>query len=113
MAQPVTFDSCSFKGAQLDYPVHKKELLAIIHALEKWKTDLLGIPFVVYTDHHTLENFNTQKHLSRQQSRWMEFLSQYDCKFIYVQGKANTVADVLSHTTFPSDSFIEIGRAHV
>lgn len=30
----------------------------------------------------------------------MEFLSQYDCKFIYIQGKDNTVADALSRTAF-------------
>ena len=29
-AQPVAYDSCAFKGAELNYPVHKKELLAII-----------------------------------------------------------------------------------
>ena len=28
--QPVAYDSCAFKGAELNYPVHKKELLAII-----------------------------------------------------------------------------------
>ena len=31
--RPVTFDSMTFKGAELNYPVHKKELLAVIHAL--------------------------------------------------------------------------------
>jgi hypothetical protein len=35
-AQPVTFDSTTFKGAELNYPVHKKELLAVIRALKKW-----------------------------------------------------------------------------
>ena len=29
-AQPVAYDSCAFKGAELNYPVHEKELLAII-----------------------------------------------------------------------------------
>ena len=43
--QPVAFDSMSFKGAELNYPVHKKELLAIIRALKKWRVDLLSSPF--------------------------------------------------------------------
>ena len=34
-ARPITFDSSSLKDAELNYPVHKKELLAIIHALKK------------------------------------------------------------------------------
>ena len=35
-ARPVAYDSRSFKGAELNYPVHEKELLAIIRALGKW-----------------------------------------------------------------------------
>ena len=34
-ARPVAYDSRSFKGAELNYPVHEKELLAIIRALSK------------------------------------------------------------------------------
>ena len=36
LAKPVAFDSMTFKGAELNYPVHEKELLAIIRALKKW-----------------------------------------------------------------------------
>ena len=39
------------KGAEKNYPVHEKELLAIIRTLKKWRSDLLGIPIHVYTDH--------------------------------------------------------------
>lgn len=64
-AQPaVAFESMTLKGAELNYPVHEKELLAILQALRKWKVDLLGLEFLVYTDHKTLLNFNTQKELS-------------------------------------------------
>jgi hypothetical protein len=34
-AWPVTFDSMTFKGTELNYPMHKKEMLAIIRALCK------------------------------------------------------------------------------
>ena len=95
-ARPVAFDSMTFKGAKLNYPVHEKELLAIIRALKKWRVDLLGSPFFIYTDHKTLQNFNTQKDLSRRQARWMELMSQYDAKIVYVKGGDNTVADALS-----------------
>lgn len=36
LARPVAYDSQSFKGAELNYPVHEKELLAIIPTLSKW-----------------------------------------------------------------------------
>jgi hypothetical protein len=101
-SRPVSFDSKTFKGAELNYPVHEKELLAIIRALKKWRSDLLGVPFIVYTDHRTLENFDKQKHLSRRQARWMEFLSQYEFKITYIPGEQNSCADALSRTEFPS-----------
>ena len=45
IAHPVTFDSMTFKGAELNYPVHEKEMLMIIYALQKWHSDLVGVPF--------------------------------------------------------------------
>ena len=85
-ARPVAFDSMQLKGAEKNYPVHEKELLAIIRALKKWRSDLLGTQFLVYTDHRTLEIFNTQKDLSRRQLQWQEFLSQYDMSITYIHG---------------------------
>jgi hypothetical protein len=67
-ARLVAFESMTFKGAQLNYPVHEKEMLAIIRALTKWHVDLLGIPFLIYTDHKTLENFDIQCDLSCHQA---------------------------------------------
>ena len=95
-ARSVAYDSRAFKGAELNYPVHEKELLAIVRALAKWRTDLLGYTFEVWTDHRTLEHFGTQRDLSRRQARWMEFMSQYDATIHYLPGEQNTVADALS-----------------
>ena len=95
-AKLVAFNSMTFKGAELNYPVHKKELLAIICALKKWWTDLIGVRFTVFTNHKTLENSHVQQDLSHQQARWMEFLSQYDGKIVYIKGKDNCIADTLS-----------------
>jgi hypothetical protein len=103
---PMAFNSMTFKGAELNYPVHEKELLAIIWALKKYRSDLLGVPFVVYTNHWTLENFDRKKHLSHRQARWMEFLSQYEFKIIYIPGEDNTCADALSRTEFDDTTSI-------
>jgi hypothetical protein len=106
-SRPVGFESKSFKWAELNYPVHEKELLAIVWALEKWRVDLIGVPFTVLTDHRTLECFQTQKHLSRRQARWMEFLQQYDFNIVYLRGEENVAADALSripHSPAESES---------
>ena len=99
---PVVFDSMSFKGTEINYLVHEKELLAIICALRKWQVNLLGSPFVIYTNHKTLENFNSQKNLSCHQSRWMKIISQFNMEILYIKGKDNSVADALP--CFPSQS---------
>ncbi len=64
-ARPVAYDSMQLTGAQLNYPMHEKELLVIIRGLKKWRSDLLGSHVEVFTDHRTLENFEGQKDLSR------------------------------------------------
>jgi len=64
MARPMAFDSMQLKGAERNYPIHEKELLAIICALKKWRSDLLGMKIYVYTNHQTLQNLNTQKDIS-------------------------------------------------
>jgi hypothetical protein len=102
-SRPVVFDSLQLKGAQKNYPVHEKELLSIVRALKKWRSDLLGGHFFIYTDHRTLENFNTQKDLSRRQLCWQEYLSQYKMSITYIKGEDNTVADALSR--IPPNSF--------
>lgn len=100
-ARPVAYDSRAFKGAELNYPVHEKELLVIIRALAKWCTNLLGYQFEVWTDHKTLEHFRTQRDLSCHQACRMEFLSHYDATICYLPGEQNMVADALSRLPDP------------
>ena len=92
LACPVAYDSQSFKGAELNYPVHENELFAIIQALGKWWTDLLGHRFEIWTDHKTLEHFENQKDMLRWQACWMEFLLQYNASINYIPGEKNCVA---------------------
>jgi hypothetical protein len=114
-AHPMAFDSMQLKRAKKNYPVHEKELLTIIRALKHWRSDLLRTEFVIYTDHCTLENFDTQRNLSRQQLHWQEFLSQYDFCITYIHREDNTVADALSclpPCTFP-DKFDNNDAPHL
>jgi len=96
-AHPVAFNLTPLRDAALNYPVHEKELLAIIHGLQKWRIELLGTPVQVYTDHCTLENFATQHDLSQCQACWQEYMAQFDLTIHYIKGENNVVADALSH----------------
>ncbi|GJX39456.1 putative reverse transcriptase domain-containing protein [Tanacetum coccineum] len=59
-----------------------------------WRHYLYGTKCIVFTDHKSLQHILDQKNM--RQRRWLELLSDYDCKIHYHPGKANVVADVLS-----------------
>ncbi|GJU09797.1 putative reverse transcriptase domain-containing protein [Tanacetum coccineum] len=57
---------------------------------------LYGTKCTMFTDHKSLQHILNQKELNMRQCRWLEFLSDYDCKIRYHPGKANVVDDALS-----------------
>jgi len=94
--QPVTYESRKLSPAERNYPVHEKELLAIVHAIKLWRHYLEGQRFTVITDHASLEFIKTQQNLSRRQARLLETLQANDFEVKYRPGKTNVVADALS-----------------
>ena len=92
----VAYESRKLNFAELNYRVHEKELLAVIHSLKVWRHYLLGVKFKIETDHQSLRYLSTQPNLSRRQCRWMEWLQEFDFDIEYVKGKENVVADALS-----------------
>lgn len=94
--QPIAYESRKLSPAEQNYPVHDREMLAIIHALRTWRHYLEGPPILGITDHDSLRHFMSQPLLTRRQARWMEFLQDYDIDIKYQPGKTNIVADALS-----------------
>lgn len=94
--QPIAYESRKLSPAEMNYPVHDREMLAIIHALRVWRHYLEGPPILGITDHDSLRHFMTQPQLTRRQARWMEYLQDYDIDIKYQPGKMNVVADALS-----------------
>ena len=100
--------------AETRYPIHHKEMLAIVCALKEWRHYLHGAQFKVriLTDHKSLIHFDTQPKLSERQARWNEFMSEFGNNIVieYQEGKKNVVADALSrrsdHATTDSTSII-------
>ena len=92
--------------AQHHYRIFELETIAILESLLKWEDKLLGHWIHMVTDHKSLEFFKTQRKLSSQQARWMEYLSRFDFDIRYVKGVANKVADALSRY-FESDTKLD------
>ena len=94
--QPCAYKSRKMNDHEKNYPVHEQELLSIMDALREWRHYLLGNKFVIITDHRSLQYLSTQDKLSARQTRWSEYLQQFDFEIKYRPGKDNTVADGLS-----------------
>ena len=112
---PIAFTSRKLTAAETAYSVHEKEMLAVIDALKTWRHYLLGCEVHIFTDHHSLQYFSTQPHLSPRQVRWSQFLQDYDVTFHYLSGSKNVVADALSRipvedASLASVSLLEVGE---
>jgi hypothetical protein len=70
--------SHKFTDVQRHYCVFEQEMIAILEVLLKWEDKLIGYHIHAVTDHQVLEFFKTQDQLSSCQTRWMEYLSQFN-----------------------------------
>jgi hypothetical protein len=68
-----------------------------MHILKVWRHYLLGNLVHIYTDHKSLKYLFTQPDLNMRQRRWLELIKDYELEVHYHHGKANVVADALSH----------------
>jgi hypothetical protein len=54
---PIVFESWKLSQLERLYSIYDKEMLAIMHALTKFRQYLVGSKFVVKTDHKSLNYF--------------------------------------------------------
>jgi hypothetical protein len=93
----IAYSSCQLHPHEEHYPTHDLELVAVVHALRSWRHYLLGNVSHIFTDHKILKYFFTKGDLNMQQRRWLELMKDYDLEIHFHSGKANVVADALSH----------------
>jgi hypothetical protein len=92
----ICYESRKLKEHERHYATHDLELAAIVHALRKWRHYLIGKRFELRTDHNGLKYLFDQPTLNARQTRWLEFLSEYDFDIKHIKGKENKVVDALS-----------------
>ena len=63
--RPVAYFSHSLNSAERNYPVHERELLAIVCACKRWRPYIDGQRTQVLTDHKPLIYVQKQSNLSK------------------------------------------------
>ena len=104
--RPLAFESRPLKGRDLHKPIYEKEMMAILHALKKWRPYLIGRHFKVKTDHDSLKYFLEQRLSSEEQQKWVTKILGYDFEIVYKKGKQNVVADALSRKDEDVEAFL-------
>ena len=89
----IAYKSWKLNNHKKNIGIYKKELLAILHALDTWKHHLLGTLFIFCTDHQSLKYFLTQTKLSDKKMIWANFLSRFHFHIAHIVGKHNQVAN--------------------
>jgi hypothetical protein len=110
---PIVYQSRKLRGPELLYTIYDKEMLAIMHALAKFRQYLVGEKFVVRTDHNSLKYFLDQKDLNERQQKWVSKIQDYDFDIEFVKGKNIVVADALSRRPSVYDDISMDWKAHL
>ena len=103
--KPVAFASRSLTDTETRYAQIEKEALATVWACEKFSTYVLGMKFLIETDHKPLVPLLGSKRLDSLPPRILRFrlrLARFDYSIMHVPGKLLYTADTLSRA--PSDS---------
>ncbi|XP_073120701.1 uncharacterized protein [Henckelia pumila] len=84
----------TLSAAQRNYATTEKELLAVVFALDKFRSYLIGSKVIVHTDHSALKYLMDKKNAKTKLIRWILLLQEFDLEIIDRKQKKKFFSDL-------------------
>ena len=97
----IAYASTTFNKAQINYSTIEQELAAIRWAVHIFRGFILGVKFLLFTDHRPLIFMANMSKCNTRITRTLNELAEYDFDIKFRPGKENFVADTLSRLPCP------------
>jgi hypothetical protein len=104
MPYAIYFVSKNLSPAEVNYTVTEKELLAVVHAINKFRHYITGYQAFVHTDHSSIRFLMNKPVTNPRVTRWILLLQEFNINIIDRPGKDNLVADFLSRMIHLGDN---------
>ena len=94
---PVAYYSGNFDKTQVKWNITEKIAYTIYKSVKKFTFYITGAKTMVFSDHKPLRNFFEGGMNITKLDRWSLELQEFDISLEFMQGKLNTIADIISH----------------
>eukprot|EP00253_Pinus_taeda_P023824 PITA_23824 len=101
----IYFVSKNLSKVELNYTITEKELLAVVHFLNKFRHYITGHQTFVNTNHDEMRYLINKPYVNARINRWLLLLQQFDLTIGNKPGGENVVADFLSRLDLPAAQF--------
>eukprot|EP00253_Pinus_taeda_P017838 PITA_17838 len=99
----IYFISKNLTPAEANYTVTEKEMLVVIHVVNKFRHYITGYQVFIHTDHSAIKYLMNKPITNGRITRWLLLLQEFNITIQDRPGKENQVADFLSRIQSPED----------
>ena len=92
----IYYASKTLDSAQANYTTTEKEFLAVVFALEKFRSYIVGSPLTIFTNHTALKYMLSKRDTKPRLTRWILLCQEFNLPIKDKKGVENVVADHLS-----------------